>query len=120
VKECAKCFTLKNESDFPKHRFGLSSTCRECTVRAKERLKAESKSKSGTNTLDLLVSPRREPQKRFEGAIHKRCPECNANIFVCKTDSRHTCWKCDSVLKIGEALRDTSHHKGGIILEAVR
>lgn len=119
MKECMKCLTLKKESDFPKHRFGISSTCRQCTLRAKERRKVESKLKSGTKTLDLLVSPRREPQRRFEGAVHKRCPECNGNIFIDRRWTTYQCWKCDTVLKVIPALRDTSYHRGGIILEAV-
>lgn len=120
MKACMVCLVEKDESEFVKHRFGLSSTCRRCATEAKESLKVKPKYSSGTSTLDLVVNSRREPQKRFIGAIQKRCPECNGNIFVDRTWKTYQCWKCDSVLKIREALRDTDHHRGGIILEVVR
>jgi hypothetical protein len=51
--------------------------------------------------------------------VHKRCPEGNGNILIDRRWTTYQCWKCDTVLKVTPALRDTSYHRGGIILEAV-
>lgn len=54
------------------------------------------------------------------GAIHKRCPHCNTHVWVDQTDTETTCWKCQEKLKITKAIRNSTYHRGGLILSVIK
>lgn len=101
---CKICLIEKNEVEFPKHRFGISSTCKVCTK-------------------SLPTASHKKPMKKFvpkpEGSIHKRCTECKAHVFVLATEEYMDCWKCGQKFKIVKAIRDSTLHRGGIILRVI-
>lgn len=116
MKYCKECEVLKNDCDFPKHRFGYSSTCKDCTSKIKEKLKVESFAKGKGKVYTTRRKSHGEALLKPEGSIHKRCPSCRAHVYVVQTDSFLRCWKCGTDFKIVKALRDSTLHRGGIIL----
>lgn len=115
---CSKCGETKPETEF---RPGWEM-CINCTERA--RINFYNRVKSGETYRD---KPKRGKKIRVKvapdhpaNAIHKRCPGCKAHIWVVQTDQEILCWKCQVKLKITKALRDSTCHRGGVILNVVK
>lgn len=60
----------------------------------------------------------KRPEKP-ENSVPKRCPTCRAHLWVVRTDTQMSCWKCQEKLRIVQALRDSTYHRHGVILQVI-
>lgn len=115
---CSKCKTMKPKNEF---RPGWTM-CSDCTDQA--RIEFYNRVKSGETYKDKPSRGSKIRKKivpdHADGAIHKRCPGCRAHVWVDQTETTMLCWKCKAKLKITKALRDSTYHRGGVILNVIK
>lgn len=115
------CKTVKDDSEF---NCGASLrqtvVCLECTTKAKESFYKRVKSGDTTKGKAKVKKRPRRNLLKPEGSVLKRCPFCNANLWVVQTDPKMPCWKCGCDLKISLAIRDSTYHRHGVILSVIQ
>jgi hypothetical protein len=117
---CTLCKTMKEDSEFSiTGRNTQTVLCLECAAKAKENFYKRVKSGETTKGKARVEKPSRKAPKKPEGSVLKRCPFCNANVWVIQTDSEMCCWKCSIKLKISQALRNSAYHRHGVILSVI-
>lgn len=110
--KCKVCDEIKNEAEFSRHRFGYSSTCKNCTDLIKKNI-------TGGKVFTTRRKHKGERLEKPAGSIHKRCPSCKAHVYVVQTEENFKCWKCGTEYRIVKAIRDSTLHRGGVILRSL-
>jgi hypothetical protein len=117
MKFCIKCSEFKPNDSFC---CDWDEVCLDCASKARQSFynRVTSGETCKHTNPNRKVQPR--PPKRAPGSIHKRCPSCKTHVYVDQTEPSLFCWKCGAKFDVAKALRDTSHHRGGVILNEVR
>ena len=115
---CPKCETMKPKNEF-RPGWSMCLTCAEHT-----RIDFYNRVKSGETVKNKPLKGGHIHTKitpdHPANAIHKRCPGCKTHVWVDQTDNEMLCWKCKAKLKITKALRDSTYHRGGVILNVIK
>jgi len=115
---CSKCGNMKPKNEF-RPGWDMCSDCADQTrndfyERVKSGETVKNRQHRGGKIRKRIIPT------HAAGAIHKRCPGCKTHVWVDRANNEMLCWKCKAKLKITKALRDSTYHRGGVILSVIK